>query len=133
MTRLTGRYEGSLWYLLATSLWMDLGEVLGAYRTLRNRVRSLKRASSDPSAVERLASHLEAGRLPELSSESVIDMADHILHTTWDPGGSPGRDLQLAWKGSDPKTVDFVEGDLRGLAEDTINQVGAFIDDAVTP
>jgi hypothetical protein len=43
MSFLTGPYEGSLDYLLGTSLWMDLRDVLISYRTIVERFGYLKR------------------------------------------------------------------------------------------
>jgi hypothetical protein len=43
MALLTGPYQDSLDYLLGMSLWMDLGDVLVAYRTIAERLKRLKR------------------------------------------------------------------------------------------
>jgi hypothetical protein len=69
---------------------------------------------------------LEARRLPQLSTDSMRDLAGAILHLTWHPNKEPILAFQLYWKSDDPKTLDFAEGDLRGrlntLVEETLKQ-----------
>ena len=54
------------------------------------------------------------------------DLAGAILHLTWHPNKEPILAFQLHWKGDDPKTLDFAEGDLRGrlntLVEETLSR-----------
>ena len=137
MKVLTGPHPDSLDYLIGMSLWMDLGDVLVAYRTIMDRfghLRTTARGKSPalPKAdVDRELTTLEARRLPELSSDSMRDLAGAILHLTWHPNKEPTLTFQLYWKGYDPKTLDFAEGDLRGrlntLVEETLKRVYEFI------
>lgn len=49
MAVLTGPFENSLDYLLGMSLWMDLGDVLVAYRTIAKRIdRGAERRRGPP-------------------------------------------------------------------------------------
>jgi hypothetical protein len=137
MQVLTGPYPDSLDYLIGMSLWMDLDDVLVAYRTIMDRFRLLKtpaRRQSPPwpkADVDRELAILETRRLPELSADSMRELADAILHLRWHPNREPTLAFQLYWKGDDPKTLDFAEGDFRGrlntLVEETLKQVYEFI------
>jgi hypothetical protein len=120
MSFLTGPYEGSLDYLLGTSLWMDLGDVLISYRTIVERFGYLKRPARrrrlpvTVTEVERQIGILEARELPELSQEPITKLADRILHETWHPNASQTLGFRLYWKDTDPKSLDFAEGDFTG-------------------
>jgi hypothetical protein len=137
MKVLTGPYQDSLDYLLAMSLWMDLGDVLVAYRTIMDRFGHLRNAARGKSPawpkadVDRELAILEARRIPELSIDSMRDLAAAILHLTWHPNKDATLAVQLYWKGDEPMTLDFAEGDLRGrlntLVEETLEQVCEFI------
>ena len=119
MNVLTGPHPDLLDYLIGMSLRMDLGDVLVAYRTIMDRFGHLRTTARGkgpawPKADEdRELATLEARRLPELSTDSMRDRAGVILHLTWHPNKEPTLAFQL-WKGDDPKTLDFAEGDLRG-------------------
>jgi hypothetical protein len=137
MQLLTGPYPDSLDYLLGMSLWMDLGDVLVAYRTIMDRFKILRNPAllqSPPwpkADVDRELAKLEARRLPELSTDSMRELAGAILHLRWHPNKEPTLAFQLYWKGDDPKTLDFAEGNFRGrlnaLVEETLQQVYEFI------
>jgi hypothetical protein len=137
MTILSGPYQDSLDYLIGMSLWMDLGDVLVAYRTIMDRfghLRTPARRQSPPwpkTDVDRELATLESRRLPELSSDSMRVLAATILHLTWHPNKDSTLAFQLYWKGADPKALDFAEGDLRGsldmLVAETLEQVYEFI------
>lgn len=143
MAHVTGPYEHSLDYLLGMSLWMDLGDVLVAYRTIAERLKRLKerrivRRSATPWSaddVDREVQMLQDRRLPDLSSEPVTILAGTILHDTWDPSVGLTVAFKLYWKGSDPQTLDFAEGDFRGglatLVDETLKQVSDFISGAL--
>ena len=143
MALLTGPYEHSLDYLLGMSLWMDLGDVLVAYRTIADRLKRLKegrivRRSATPWSagdVDREVRILQDRRLPDLSSEPVTILAGTILHDTWDPRVGLTVAFQLYWKGSDPQTLDFAEGDFRDalatLVDETVKQVNEFMSGAL--
>jgi hypothetical protein len=143
MSFLTGPYEGSLDYLLGMSLWMDLGDVLISYRTIVERFGHLRRPARRqrlPMAVtevERQIGILDAKQLPELSGEPITKLADRILHETWHPHASQALGFQLYWKDTDPKSLDFAEGDFKGslkaLVESTLGQVYEFILAALQP
>lgn len=143
MSFLTGPYEGSLDYLLGMSLWMDLGDVLISYRTIVERFGHLRRPARRrrlPMAVtevERQIGILEAKQLPELSGEPITKLADRILHETWHPNASQALGFQLYWTDTDPKSLDFSEGDFKGslkaLVEGTLRQVYEFILAALQP
>ena len=137
MQLLTGPYEDSLDYLIGMSLWMDLGDVLVAYRTIMDRfghLRTTARGKSPawPKAdVDRERAILEARRLPELSTASMRELAVTIAHLTWHPNKESTLDFRLYWKGTNPETLDFAEGDFRRslntLVEETLKQVYEFI------
>jgi hypothetical protein len=137
MKVLTGPYQDSLDYLLGMSLWMDLGDVLVAYRTIMDRFGLLKTPARRKSPawsvadVDRERATLEARRLPELSTDSMRELAVTILHVTWHPDREPSLAFRLYWKGDDRKTLDFAEDNLRGrlhtLVEETLKQVDEFI------
>jgi hypothetical protein len=139
MAHLTGPYEHSLDYLLGMSLWMDLGDVLVAYRTIAKRLKRLKegrivRRSAtrwSDADVDREVRILQDRRLPDLSNEPVTILAGTILHDTWDPSVGLTAAFQLYWKGSKPQTLDFAEGDFREalatLVDETVEQVSEFI------
>ena len=143
MAHLTGPYEHSLDYLLGMSLWMDLGDVLVAYRTIAKRLerlgegRIVRRSATPWSAgdVDREVRILQDRRLPDLSSKPVTILAGTILHDTWDPSVGLTVAFQLYWKGSDPQTLDFAEGDFRDalatLVDETVKQVSEFISGAL--
>jgi hypothetical protein len=139
MHLLTGPYPDSLDYLIGMSLWMDLGDVLVAYRTIMDRFGLLRnparrKSPAWPEAdVDRELATLEARGLPELSTDSMRKLARAILHLRWHPNKEPEPKLafKLHWKGDDLKTLDFTEGDFRGrlntLVEETLKQVYDFI------
>jgi hypothetical protein len=140
MARLTGPYEDSLDYLIAASLWMDLGDVLVWYRAIADRLGHLKgsarqgRVLVTESEIRYQLDVLDGRMLPELSSERVRDLADNLLHHSWHPSRASGRlSIDLYWKGDDPKTVDFAQADfrsrLKALIEETIEQICVFIRD----
>lgn len=142
MAHLTGPYEHSLDYLLGMSLWMDLGDVLVAYRTIAERLKRLKRLGDRGIAtlwsaadVDREVRILQDRTLPDLSSEPVTILAGTILHDTWDPSVGLTVAFQLYWKGSDPQTLDLAEGDFRDalatLVDETVKQVSEFISGAL--
>jgi hypothetical protein len=139
MAFLSGPYGSSLEYLLGMSLWMDLGDVLVAYRTIAKRLerlreRQIARRSATPwsaADIDREIRILEARTLPELSTEPMTILAGTILHDTWDPSKGLTLAFRLYWKGSNPAALDFAEGDFRGalatLFDETVEQVGGFI------
>ena len=143
MAHLTGPYEHSLDYLLGMSLWMDLGDVLVAYRTIAKRLerlgegRIVRRSATPWSAadVKREVRILQDRRLPDLSSKPVTILAGTILHDTWDPSVGLTVAFQLYWKGSDSRTLDFAEGDFRDalatLVDETVKQISEFISGAL--
>jgi hypothetical protein len=144
MAVLSGPYPASLDYLIGMSLWMDLGDVLVAYRTLMDRFGHLKDPAKgmNPAwagaAVERELAALEARRLPELSTDSMRKLAVTIVHHAWHPNRDSALDFQLYWKGTNPETLDFAaEGDLRGslktLVEETLRQIYEFIQAVLQP
>jgi hypothetical protein len=137
MAVLTGPYKQSLDYLIVVSLWMDLADVLVSYRTIVDRFGHLKNAARRSkiamplSDIEHEIEVLEARKLPELSSKPIRKLGDTILHHSWHPRGARSLNLELYWKGTDIKTLDFADGDLRrsldGLVTDTLEQVYGFI------
>jgi hypothetical protein len=143
MWALTGAYEDSLDYLLGMGLWMDLGDVLVAYRTIVKRLerlgqRPIVRRSSTPwtaDDIDREVRTLMGRTLPELSSQPVTILAGTILHDTWDPNVELSLAFNIYWKGSDPSTLDFAEGDFRAelstLVDETLEQVDNFINSAL--
>jgi hypothetical protein len=143
MAILSGPYQDSLDYLIVTSLWMDLGDVLVAYRTIMDRFGHVKNPArgTNPawagSDVKRELAILEARRLPELSTDSMRKLAVTIAHHAWHPNRERTLGFQLYWKGTDPETLDFAEGDLRGslntLVEETLRQVYGFIEAVLKP
>ena len=120
MAVLSGPCQDSLDYLIGMSLWMDLGDVLVAYRTIMDRFRHLRttaRRQSPPwpkADVYRELATLEARRPPELSTDSMRALAARIAHLTWHPNRNSALDFQLDWKATDPETLDLAAGDLRG-------------------
>jgi hypothetical protein len=142
MALLTGPYQDSLDYLLGMSLWMDLGDVLVAYRTIAERLKRLKRLGERRIAtlwsaadLDREVRALQDRKLPDLSSKPVTILANTILHDTWDPRVGLTVAFQLYWKGSDPLTLDFAEGDfleaLATLVDETVKRVIGFISGAL--
>jgi len=137
MAVLSGPYPDSLDYLIGMSLWMDLGDALVAYRTVMDRfghLRSFTKGKNPAWAgadVERELATLEARRLPELSTASMRELAVTIAHLTWHPNKESTLDFRLYWKGTNPETLDFAEGDFRRslntLVEETLKQVYEFI------
>lgn len=131
MTVLSGAYFDSLERLLTTSLWMDLGDVLIAYRTLTERVKKCKRHVLTPQEIASQVKTLQQRRLPLLSDEPVTLVAGHILHASWDPVGQQPLTVQIVWKPTEPPTVDFAEGpfleSLADLVADTRQQVADFL------
>jgi hypothetical protein len=140
MAVLTGPWSNSLDYLIAMGLWMDLGDVLVAYRTIPERLRKAMTSRAvlrDPSTkwtkadVDQQLAILQGRTLPGLGSEPVTRMAGTILHHSWDPSAQPSQSLILAWKGPNNETVDFAEDDVREalttLVDDTLDQVYGFI------
>ncbi len=133
----TGPYEDSLDYLIGMSLWMDLADVLVSYRTIVERFGHLKRPARRKKIpmivtdIEREIQTLEARRLPELSTKPATALADTVLHETWHPSGAHTLNFELYWKGTEPKTLDFTNGDFRGsldaLVANTLKQVNEFI------
>jgi hypothetical protein len=143
MAVLSGPYQDSLDYSIGMPLWIELGDVLVAYRTIMDRFRRLRAPARRKNPawagahVERELAILEARRLPELSTDSMRVLADTILHLTWHPNKDSSLAFQLYWKGTDPETLDFAEGDLRGslnaLVEETLRQVYEFIQAVLHP
>lgn len=139
MAMLTGPYEGSLDYLLGMGLWMDLGDVFVAYRTVAKRLgrlgeRRIARRSATPwsaADVDREVRAFQDRRLPELGADPVTVMAGTILHNTWDPSVELSLAFRIYWKNSNPETLDFAEGDFREalakLVDETVEQVRGFI------
>ena len=138
MTFLSGPYAGSLQYLLATGLWMDLGEVLAAYRTLQDRfghLRRMVRGNAGPLTEQDFQAEkaaLEARRLPELGTQPIRQLATNVLHHFWHPT-TPGVEFAWAWTGKEgERTVNFTEhGDLRGslftVVGETVDQVVSLV------
>lgn len=138
MALLTGPYERSLEYLLTMSLWMDLGDVLAAYRTIVDRFTHLRgsarrqRLSMSPAELEREITILQNRRLPSLSNEPLMILANRILHQAWHPTEDDALALEIHWKGSaEEPVIDFASGDVRGellsLVEGTSGQVNEFV------
>jgi hypothetical protein len=135
MTFLSGPYVGSLQYLLATGLWMDLGEVLAAYRTLQDRFGHLRRLVRRAGPLTEQDFHaekaaLEARRLPELGTQPIRQLATNVLHHYWHPT-TPGVEIAWAWTGKEgEQTVNFTEtGDLR---ESLFTVIGETVDQVVS-
>lgn len=138
LTFLSGPYgANSLGYLLATGLWMDLGEVLTAYRTLQDRFGHLRRMvrSAGPLTEQDFQTEkaaLDARRLPELGTQPIRQLAVNVLHHYWHPT-TPGVAFAWAWTGKPGKrTVNFTEqGDLReslfSVVGETVDQVVALV------
>jgi hypothetical protein len=122
MAFLTGPYQASLDYLLVQSLWMDLGDVFVAYRTIRHRFRLLEgpvRREQPPwskADLEREIARLKARTLPELNPKPVTELADEVLHEKWQPGGAQTLESLIYWKGvgTGNETLDFAQADFRG-------------------
>ncbi len=141
MVHLTGPYENSLGYLLAASLWMDLGEMVVWYRAIADRLGHLKgsarqgRVSVTEADISQQLDVLDARTLPALSNKPLRYLAKNILHFSWHPSRAGDLSIDLYWKGDGPKTVDFAEADLRGqlkaLIEETIEQVSNLIHNIV--
>lgn len=137
MAFLSGPYKGSVEYLLGTSLWMDIADVLVCYRTIADRAKLLKglprrhRSPLSQLEIEQELVLLESRTLPELGHEAVRRLADTVLHRSWHPEVARDLGFVLFWKGEEPKQVDLAEGDLLGslstLVEDTIRQVSTLI------
>lgn len=138
MAHLTGPYEQSLEYLLTMSLWMDLGEVLAAYRTVVDRFAHLRgpaRRGRLPVAldvVEDELAVLRGRKLSALSDEPMTRLANRVLHEAWHPTADDALALEIHWKQRDGGDfIDFANGDVRdellSLAEDTLKQIRAFI------
>jgi hypothetical protein len=136
MAMATGPYKESLEYLLTTSLWMDLGDILAAYRTIMDRLgnlkRSIRRHPGPLTQVEldRQSALLEARRLPSLSDEPLRNLAVRILHIAWHP--TADDDLAIYWKGTaEQPVIDFAPGDVRdellSVVEDTSRQINEFL------
>lgn len=120
MALLTGPYEQSLEYLMTMSLWMDLGEVLAAYRTVVDRFAQLKgparrgRLPVAQDVVEEELSVLRGRQLPALSAEPVSRLANRVLHEAWHPTDYDALGLEIHWKERDGDYfVDFGHGDVR--------------------
>src|SRR6266851_10510769 len=134
---LTGPYGESLDYLVATSLWMDLADVLVSYRTLVNRLGHLRGhirrrfISMDMSDFDSQFDSLNNKALPEISGDTVRRLADRLVHESWHPGGTSELTFRLYWKGDNQQTVDFAESNARealdSLIEDTTMQLRDFI------
>jgi hypothetical protein len=141
MKLLTGPYEDSLEYLLGMSLWMDLGDVLVAYRTIAERFGHLRRPARRKripivvADIEREIGILKARTLPELSPEPVTKLANSILHETWHPNGPRTLAFELYWKGTHGESLDFAVADFRGslkaLVEQTLRQTYEFVLDVL--
>jgi hypothetical protein len=142
MATLTGPYEDSLDYLIAASLWMDLGDILVWYRAIADRLAHLKgsarqaRVLVKESEIRHQLDVLDRRRLPELSSERIRVLADNLLHHSWHPSRASSRlSIDLYWKGDDPKTVDFAQADfrlrLKAFVDETIEQISFFIRDVI--
>lgn len=132
MTLLSGPHgANSLQVLLATGLWMDLGEVLTAYRTLEDRLGHLLqavRAGRVPLTKDEFAAQvaaLEARRLPELGNQPIRELATNLLHHYWHPT-TPGVNITLAWSGEDGgRKVNFTgQGDLRESLFTVVGETG---------
>ena len=69
--------------------------------------------------------------MPQLSADPVTELANMILHDTWDPSVRLTLAFQLYWKGSDPARLDFAEGHLKEalatLVRETVEQVDGFL------
>lgn len=133
----TGHYgTDSLHYLMATGLWMDLGDVLTAYRTVADRLRLLLkgvragRVTLTPDELAAEMTALESRRLSELSGQPLREMADNLLHRSWRPTTSTVA-FTWAWTtGQDGRqTINFIEsGDLR---ESVFEVIGETVDQIV--
>jgi hypothetical protein len=140
---LSGPYKQSLEYLLGTSLWMDLGEVLAAYRTVVDRFRFLKgparRGSLRPllGKVTNELEVLEQRRVPALSPEPLISLANRVLHESWHPAGNQYLAFELHWRRGNGEEVDLaadpVIDPLGAEVEQTSRQVNAFFDVVLVP
>jgi hypothetical protein len=140
MGELTGPYENSLDYLLGMGLWMDLGDVLVAYRTICKRIDKvlrqggvLRRATTKWTRqdVDDQVAMMQARTLQGLGADKVTIMASTVLHHTWEPSAQRDMGLQVYWKGPNHQTVDFAADDVREaltkLVEETLEQVYVFI------
>jgi len=139
MLMLSGSYgPKSLEYLLATSLWMDLGEVLTAYRTLQMRLGHLLQAVrgrriplTRPEFDAEVAT-LEVRRLPELGNRPIRELANNLLHQDWHPT-TRGVAFAWAWSGKEgDRKVNFTEeGDLReslfAVVGHTVDQIASLV------
>jgi hypothetical protein len=139
MLLLSGPYgPKSLEYLLATGLWMDLSEVLTAYRTLQMRLGHLRRSARGgrlpvtPQEIDSQISRLDARRLPELGRRPIRELANNLLHQDWHPT-APGVDFGWVWSGNEgERKVNFTEeGDLREslftVIEETVEQIRTLV------
>lgn len=121
MAYLTGPYKISLDHLLATSLWMDLAEVLVCYRTVIERIGKLKgparrcRLSVTTSEIDQLVDQLNREVITQMSAEPVRELANTVLHHSWHPDRTGRKvDLTLAFLGQRPNIeVDFTQGGFR--------------------
>lgn len=139
LAMLTGPYPQSLDYLVAMGLWMDLGDVLAAYRTIPMRLkhltaRPLLRAQSTKwtkADIDQQVDLFRARTIPALGAEPVMEMANTILHHTWEPSAQRDLSVQLHWKGAGHQIVDFAQDDVREaltkLVEETLEQVYLFV------
>ena len=135
---LSGPYERSLEYVLGTSLWMDLGDVLAAYRTVVERFSLLKgparRGSLRPfvDTVTGELAVLQQRRVPTLSNDTLSRLANRVLHESWHPLGNRELAFELHWRGDTGQEVDFAPDpviDALGTEiEETSGQVNAFFD-----
>ena len=121
---------------MATGLWMDLGDVLTAYRTVADRLRLLLngvRAGRVPLTPDEFAAEttaLESRRLPELSGQPLREMADNLLHRSWHPTTSKVA-FTWAWT-TEPdgrQTVNFTE--IGNLRESVFEVIGETVDQIV--
>lgn len=133
---LSGPYKDSLEYLVGASLWLDLGDVLVAYRTVVDRFRYLRgpaRRGSLKPHFDRVTSNLdtlEQRRVPALSPDPLTLLANTVLHESWHPSTSRELAFELYWKGEGTMEVDFSEGpvmdQLGAQIEETANQLDDF-------
>jgi len=119
-----------------------LGDVLVAYRTIPMRLKRVMTARTVLRAtgtkwtetdVDQQMDLLRARMLPGLGSDPVTEMANTVLHHTWEPSARQDLGIHLCWKGPHQQAVDFAEDDVREdltrLVEETLRQFYSFIQD----
>lgn len=138
MVHLSGGHQDSLNYLLAQSLWLDLGDVLTAYRVICDRFKSLtgsKRRGTLKEESDRIkAEHetLKQRTLPALSAEPVVILANNVLHQSWHPDNAEDLSIQIVFKGDGGDEFDFARDnamqELQALVAATRQQIDGFLD-----